>query len=165
MIFWFEKLIWSLLWDICNDNFLLLRTKITVINAIKNYLISLIINLEYHFYDNELCIFLVHILFLWIHLRGYLMIKMVHNIYGNIFSLFIDMSSVSIVERIHVKSTSSSVFTKYIPLSSHEWWIISAEFLWNENSPLLWNLSTIYLLILTLNSVFINFCKVINLLY
>ena len=38
-----------LIWDICNDSLLLLRTKITIIPAIKNSLVYLIFNVEYFY--------------------------------------------------------------------------------------------------------------------
>ena len=53
-----------------------------MITAIKNSLISLIINPESFVSDDELSALMNHTTTLKIHLHGYLTIKMVHNIYG-----------------------------------------------------------------------------------
>ena len=54
-------------------------------------------------------------------------------------SSFLDMSLVSFVELIHVKSNFSYVFTKLILLSSHSWLIISSGFWWDKMSSLIFS--------------------------
>ena len=75
---------------------------------------------------------------------------------------FIDMSLVSFAELMSVKSASSHVFTKLITLSSQAWSIISAEFWWDEVYSLILFWSFIPSLILTLDYVYINSCKLIS---
>ena len=68
------------------------------------------------------------------------------------------------IEWIDVKSDSSYVSIKLIPLSSHLWSITNAEFLWDDISSLILSSSIISSFILTLDSVSVPFYKMMSVL-
>ena len=102
-----------IIWAICDDIFLSLRTKITLIPDIQNSLISLIINPKSSFYYDVLFVSLNHILIQKIHLHGYLMIKW-RIIFMYRFVIIIHRYVIICIERMNWCEIRFFLFIDYI---------------------------------------------------
>ena len=77
----FDGIMCLLIWDICDNNSLSLRTTNSNVACHLKIFGFFNITLKITFYDNKICILLNHILFLQIHLHEYLTLKMVYITY------------------------------------------------------------------------------------